>query len=149
MLCLGIFRLKLRNSQCHVVNQQPRICKIGIFLARQKSLKFASEKGLFAYSNLVFIPSNLSRHKVLRKRKQIQILVQQCVRHLGRNLKQTIVIFEINSLQYVQMQSFLQNKKNFKFGTENALFRYLDKNLEKLLSYLKSAPPNLSKSKVS
>ena len=39
----------------------------------------------------------------------------------GMELQKTIVIFEIISLEFVKVQSFIQ-QKNLKFGTKNALF---------------------------
>ena len=33
-------------------------------------------------------------------------------------------MFEIRSFEFVKTQYFMQNKKNFKFGTENVLCEY-------------------------
>ena len=59
--------------------------------------------------------------------------------------EKTIVIFEFNTFEFVKMQGFML-KKNL--GTKIALLGYfLDWNLKKLFSYLKSASSNLSKSR--
>ena len=63
----------------------------------------------------------------------------------GLEFRKAIVIFEINALKFVWLQSLVQ-LKIIKFGTKNALFRYFWPKmrclwiLEKLLSYLKSTP---------
>ena len=52
----------------------------------------------------------------------------------------TVVIFEINSPDFVYLQNFAKRKKMSKFETKNTLFAFfLGQNLKKLLSYLKSA----------
>ena len=47
------------------------------------------------------------------------------IRYLGTfglQFSKTIVIFEINALQLVKIQGFVQNKKTLKFATKNLLF---------------------------
>ena len=38
---------------------------------------------------------------------------------LGQELENIIVIFKINTLEFVNMQSFIQKQKNFKLRTKN------------------------------
>ena len=61
------------------------------------------------------------------------------------SFENTIVIFEISTLKFVQLQNFAK-KRTPKFGTKNVLFGYFwARILQRLLPYLKSAPSNLSK----
>ena len=62
--------------------------------------------------------------------------------------EKTIVIFEISTIDLVNMQSFLLKKK-LNLGTKFPCLSIFGENLKKLLSYLESAPFNFSKSKVS
>ena len=101
-----------------------------------------------------------------------------CLSVLSSNFEKTIVIFEISTLQFVLLESFVQKLKILKFGTTNVRFLYfgagvslefpsnlpncktswknestkmsvfLDRNLKMILSYLKSAPSNLSYCKI-
>ena len=41
-----------------------------------------------------------------------------------REFSQTIVIFEINTLKFVNLQNFPKKNKSLKFGTKNGLFWY-------------------------
>ena len=64
--------------------------------------------------------------------------------------EKNIVIFEISTLESVLLINIAEKTEMPKFGTKKALFRYfLDGNLKKLLSYLKSARPNFSFCKIS
>ena len=87
-------------------------------------------------SNLKSVPSNC-----------LKINVLCCVKNLTEKLKlqieKDIAIFAISALK---VESFIQNVRNFQFGTKTLIFRLT---LKKLLTYLKSAPPNLSKCKIS
>ena len=55
--------------------------------------------------------------------KNLQIWYQKCFIWVFLKLKfeKTIVMFEI-SLQFFKIQIFMQNKRNFKYGTNNTLF---------------------------
>ena len=59
-------------------------------------------------------------------------------------LEKTIAIFEISTFEFVRIQSFMLNKKTLIFDQNCLIYIYLDWNLEKLLSYLKSAPSSSS-----
>ena len=78
--------------------------------------------------------------KILRFRAKILYLGI-----LRPQFEKTVVIIEINTLEFVKMQCFMLSKK--KYGTKFAFYRVsLDWNLKKkTLSYLKSTPLSLSK----
>ena len=46
------------------------------------------------------------------------------IEYFGLEFQKTNVVFEINILEFVNMQRFIQKQKNFKLGTKNTLFRY-------------------------
>ena len=46
------------------------------------------------------------------------------IRYFGLEFQKTNVVFEVNILEFVSMQRFVQKQKNFKLGTKNTLFRY-------------------------
>ena len=56
--------------------------------------------------------------------------------YFGLEFRKPGIICKISTLEFVNLQSFIQKQKNFKLGTKNALFGYLGWNVEKLLSYL-------------
>ena len=58
-----------------------------------------------------------------------------------------IVIFEINTLEFVLLQSFMKKWKFLNLGQKYLISIFLGKNLKKILSYLKSAPSNFSNRK--
>ena len=67
----------------------------------------------------------------------------------GPEFENNIVIFEINTLEYLSTK-FRGKLKRPKFGTKNALFGYFwDRNFKIILSYLKWAPSDLTNSKIS
>ena len=58
-----------------------------------------------------------------------------------------IVIFEINTLEFVLLQSFMKKWKFLNLGQKYLISIFLGKNLKNILSYLKSAPSNFSNGK--
>ena len=78
---------------------------------------------------------------------------------LRKNFKNAIVIFEISTPKFASFRNFKNKQKCLNFApkmpywvflTKNTVFRYLWIRIKKkLLSYLKSAPSNLSTSKFS
>ena len=66
--------------------------------------------------------------------------------HVGYNLKNTIAIFEISTLEFLNFLLFRAKEKILKFGTP---YLGVSENIfEKLLAYLKSALLRLSNGKV-
>ena len=78
---------------------------------------------------------------------------------LRKNFKNAIVIFEISTPKFASFRNFKNKQKCLNFApkmpywvflTKNTVFRYLWIRIKKkLLSYLKSAPSNLSNYKIS
>ena len=65
----------------------------------------------------------------------------------GKSFRKTIVIFEISSLKWVYLQNFTKKKKKknaYIWDQKCLIWIFLDWNLKTILSYLKSAPSNLS-----
>ena len=62
-------------------------------------------------------------------------------------LKKAIVIFEINTLEFVKLQSFMENSSIL--YQKGLIWVFLRSNFKKLLPYLISAPSNLLNSKFS
>lgn len=63
---------------------------------------------------------------------KIKILLSERFFRLKSN--KAIVLFEINTLELVKMNKFVQNKhKDIKFGTENAFFAYFYATVSKTL----------------
>ena len=94
--------------------------------------------------------SNMSLSNILCKTRNFQTWYQKCLIciNLGCKFKTIITMFEISTLEFIKMKSFAQ-KKNLKFGPKKPFLSILDRNLKKLMSYLKSTPSNLSKYKKS
>ena len=92
-------------------------CVIQVFLSK-------NFKKLFSY--LKSSPSNLYNCKILQENKNVKIWDQKCLIWVfqGQNFKKTIVVFEINTLKFVQQQNVLTKQKLPEFGTSNALFEY-------------------------
>ena len=60
----------------------------------------------------------------------------------GLQFEKAIVIFEINALKFVWLQSLVQNKNPKVWDEKCLILEFLGWNLKKLLPYLKSAPSN-------
>ena len=71
------------------------------------------------------------------------------LRILGLQFESTIVIFEISVLEFVLLQSLVQKQKSLNLVPKMPYFDFLGWNLKIILSYLKSAPSNLSNCKIS
>ena len=67
----------------------------------------------------------------------------------GLKFQKGIVIFEINTLEYFLKQSFEWKWKSLNLGPAMPYLGVLGSDFEKVLSYLKLAPSNLSKCKIS
>ena len=67
-----------------------------------------------------------------------------CFGYLWSEFEKNIVIFEINTLEFVLLQSFMKKWKFLNLGQKYLISIFLGKNLKKILSYLKSAPSNFS-----
>ena len=61
----------------------------------------------------------------------------------GLEFEKAFVIFEINILEFFLKERFLLKWKSFNLGPKMPYLDILGWNLKVLLSYLKSAPPNL------
>ena len=69
---------------------------------------------------------------------------------LGQQFRKTILISEIGAPRLALLQNLVQKIKYFLFGTKNARFETKNAKFESArLSYLKSAPSNLSNCKIS
>ena len=127
MLYLGIFGLEFKKNYCHIWNQDPWICLIAKYCEIMKMPKFGSKSALFGYF-------------------WARILKDYC--HIwNQHLRISIIA------------KFCEETKMRKFGAKNALYWYFwpkmpflgifrQEFLKKLLSYLKSAPSNLSDCKI-
>ena len=67
-----------------------------------------------------------------------------CFGYLWSEFEKNIVIFEINTLEFVLLQSFMKKWKFLNLGQKYLISIFLGKNLKNILSYLKSAPSNFS-----
>ena len=68
----------------------------------------------------------------------------------GQQFRKTILIFKIGALRFALLQNLVQKIKSLLFGTKNARFGTKNAKFESArLSYLKSAPSNLSNCKIS
>ena len=115
----GYFWTRIWKSYCRVWNQQPRICLIAKFCKKQKLLNLGQKKpylGTFALeffkkllSYLKSAPSNLSNCEISQKKNE----KQKCLnlgpkipylifRIFGPEFEKTIVIFEINTFEFLQ-----------------------------------------------
>ena len=85
----GYFWAGIWKQFCHIWNQYLRICLIAKFGGKTKMPKFGNKNALFGY----FWP----------KMPYLDIFVQKCLIwiFLGKNFKNTIVIFEISTLKFV------------------------------------------------
>ena len=94
-----------------------------------------------------------SKWKVLRRNKKSQIWNKNALFEYFRfKFEKANFIYEINALEFIQLPKIEQNN-NDNSNNENGYFWgssvFLGQNFEKLLSYLKSAPSNLSNCRIS
>ena len=66
----------------------------------------------------------------------------------GQEFLKPIVIFEISTLKFVYLQNFTEKQKCLNLGPKTPDLGILGWNLKTILSYLKSAPSNLSDCKI-
>ena len=94
---------KLLKNYCHIWNQHLQNIEIVKFLKKQKCLNLGSKMpylGIFDQKCLILVFS-------------------------GKIFRKTIVIFEISTLEFVNLQNFTKKKTKMpKFGTKNASFGY-------------------------
>ena len=69
--------------------------------------------------------SNFSNHRILQKNKNALIWDQKCLLWvlLNKNIRKTLLIFEISTLEFGSLQSFVQKIKILRFRTKDANFR--------------------------
>ena len=116
------------KSVCYTWYQQSWICRDARFGAKTKEKK-----------------------KRKRKRKSWNLgWKMTCLGIFKLKFEKTIAISDINTLKFVQMRKFVDNKKKIKFRRKNAVYGYYSAViLKSYLWYLKSAMWNLCKRKVS
>ena len=96
-------------------------------------------------SNLKSVPSNCLKINVSCCVKNLKFRTKNALfRYFGEQIEKDIAIFAISALK---VESFMQNVRNFNLGPKLPSLDWLT--LKKLLTYLKSAPLNLSKYKIS
>ena len=99
-------------------------------------------------------PSNLSTCKILlKKKKKCLKLGPKCLIQvfLGQNFKKAFVIFEVNTLKFVQNQNFGKKIKQkwLNLRPKMSYLDFLGQNFKEVWQYFKSAPSNLSYCKIS
>ena len=167
----GYFWAKILENYCHISNQHLRICLIPKFCEETKMLKFGAKNALFEYfwSEMPY----LNIFGLEFKKKKCHIWNQHpwiCLIAESREIMKMPKFGTKNALfgyfwtkfwknvchiwnQHLQISEivkFCKETKMSKFGNKNALFGYFwARFLEKLLSYLKSVPSNLSICKIS
>ena len=121
----GYFWARILENYCHVLNQHLRICVIPKFCEETKMLRFGTKNAFFEY----FWPKNL--YLVI----------------FGLEFKKKNYCHIWNQHPWIcVIAKHREITKMPKFGTKSALFGYFWAGIwKKLLSYLKSAPSNLSK----
>ena len=67
-------------------------------------------------SYLTLVPLNFSKCKTLSKNENLYTWDENYV-FLSYNFRKAIVVFEISVLEFVQVRSFLQNRKTLKLGS--------------------------------
>ena len=92
----------------------------------------------------------LSNCKISRKNKNASIWDQ--IRliwvFLGKNIKTTIVRYEISTFNFVYLQNFTKKQKCLNLGPKMLDLFFLRWNLKTVLPYLISAPSNFSNRKI-
>ena len=107
------FWARILKTYCHIWNQCPRICLIAKYRKKTKMPKFGAKNALFGYfwariwkkllSYLKLAPSNLSKWKISQQKLGCLNLGAK-MPYLGifeLEFQNTIVIFEISTLQFV------------------------------------------------
>ena len=120
--CFGCFELEFWKQCCHIWNQQPQICLFAKIWRKTKVPKFGT-RNAWKHTNV-----------------------------LKLEFENSILIFEINTLEFVYLKNLAKKKKKkipLKFGIKNVLFVYFSARIWKmLLWYLKSASCSLPFSKI-
>ena len=68
-------------------------------------------------SFLTPVPLNFSKYKTLSKNKNLYTWDENWV-FLSYNFRKAIVVFKISTLEFLQMQSFLQNRTILNLGSK-------------------------------
>ena len=98
---------------------------------------------IFEISTLKFVKKKIKKNQVKPKKIKFGSKILVVWEYLGQNLK-NITIFVISALDFFKLQSFVQKKKFLHFGPKMPYLSILCRIFEKLLSHLKSVPPNLA-----
>ena len=144
--CLNlVFCVVIMKKYCHIWNQQPRIFLIPKFVPKQKSLNLESKMSDFGYSN--------NYCHIWNRRPWICLTKNFCVRMKVSNFGAKNALFGYFRVWILKNYSHIWNQrpKFFLITKRNLRVKksYIwNQNLEKLLSYLKLAPSNLSYCKV-
>ena len=168
---LGIFRLEFKKTIVIFEISTLKFVYLQNFMEKQKCLNFGPKVPdlgilglefkktivIFEISTfgLVWLQNFVKKQKCLYlepKMPFLGIFDPKCLIwvFLGKNLKKTIVIFEISTLKCVYLQNFTKKKQNAYIWDQKCLiWIFLDWNLKTILSYLKSAPSNLPTCKIS
>ena len=86
-------------------------------------------------SYLTPVPLNFSKCETLSKNKNLYTWDENWV-FLSYNFRKAIVVFEISTLEFVQMQSFLQNRKTLNLGSTMLYFGIFKLEFEKNYCYI-------------
>ena len=89
----------------------------------ESKMSHASNFGLLLWKAILILDVSIPEFGKCNVREKIEIL-KFCTKKLKFEIWKAIVIFEIRTLEFLKMKSFLQNKENFKFGAKNVLFGY-------------------------
>ena len=115
------------KSYCHIWNQRPQVFISAKFCKKRKIRKCRSKNDFL---------------KIFAQKLFIWLFQ-------GNNLEKPIVVFEIRTLKFVQLEKCSKKTKTLKIGNKNTLLVYFrPRTLKKLFSYLKSAPSKLSNLKI-
>ena len=131
---MAIFKLELENTSC--LTSAPSICR-NCYISCKKTflnvgpklfylgilgleLEKATVLWLFYISTLKFFQIKFCPNtNILKFRTKIVL-----IGYLALEFQKTNVKFEISILEFVNMQNFIQNQKNFKLGTKDTLLKY-------------------------
>ena len=94
----------------------------------------------------VFLGKNLKKTIVIFEISTLKFhpkILDLCIS--GLEFENKIVILEISTLKFVKLQNFLKKEKNLNLGPKIRYLGIFGLDFKKLLSYMKSAPSNFSK----
>ena len=146
--------VEFEKNYCDIWNQHPWVLQNAKFHVKQKSLSLRPKLpylGIFwlQFKKTIFIFNNNTREflrfqSFLYNEKTLNVEPKPPYLSTFRpKFEKTIAIFEISTFEFLNMQSFMLKK--WKWDQNYHILVFLDWNLPKLLSYLKSAPSSLPK----